>query len=98
MFINSHLGLLSLENLANFAVLAAGLNQALGQRAESSRRSPWWRSSGNHRRGGERIERETPSGSQDELGHCSDRGVGLVDCNFVLRSGRRSDQHPVATS
>jgi hypothetical protein len=30
MFINSHLGLLSRENLANFAVLAAGLNQALG--------------------------------------------------------------------
>ena len=30
MFINSHLGLLSHDNLANFAVLAAGLNQALG--------------------------------------------------------------------
>ena len=30
MFINSHLGLLSHDNLASFAVLAAGLNQALG--------------------------------------------------------------------
>jgi hypothetical protein len=41
MFINSQVGLLSPEKLANSAVLAAGLSQRL--------ESPWWDHSGNSR-------------------------------------------------
>jgi hypothetical protein len=53
MFINSHLGLLSLDNLASFGVLAAGLNQALGTaggiiQANRPGRGLW----GNNRRSG----------------------------------------------
>jgi hypothetical protein len=99
MFMNSHLGLLSLENLANFAVLAAGLNQALGTAGGIIQAIALVAVFGGIIGAVvSALSEKHLAGVKTSLVIAAIGGVGLVDCNFVLRSGRGSDQHPVATS
>jgi len=79
MFMNSQVGLLSPEKLANSAVLAAGLSQASGSQARL------WRID---RCGGERFEARDTWQELRGTSHCGSRRPGVANCDCVRRSGK----------
>jgi hypothetical protein len=91
MFINSQVGLLSSEKLANSAVLAAGLSQASGS-AGGIIQSTGEVFGGSIGAAVSALSEKHLAGVKEQRSHCGYRRPSVANCDCVLRCTGSYDQ------